>query len=96
MKIIKEGIPLNRIKCTKCKCIFEYDKEDIIKETKHELTPSFSLAMDYYDEVIEVQYVNCPCCKEKYIIDKNTICSTHKRFEKKFECDPFDNYPKLG
>ena len=75
MKVIKEGcvIPQNRLICEKCGCIFEYDKEDIVKEVCEWEEFDSSLYMNQYHYVGKVQSVQCPTCSQIREISRNII-----------------------
>ena len=54
MKIIKEGIPHNRVTCQQCDCVFEYEPQDIYEKDNIEWSGW--------------RFVDCPHCGRRITV----------------------------
>lgn len=66
MKIIKKGKINNIVTCDFCECEYEFDINDIKKES----CTSYSITLNVSNNTHEYKYVECPCCCHKHYLQK--------------------------
>ena len=78
MKIIKKGKINNIVTCDFCECEYEFDINDIKKES----CISYSnITLISNTNTHEYKYVECPCCGHKHYLQKPTV-STIEVYDK--------------
>ena len=66
MKIIKKGKINNIVICDFCECEYEFDGNDIKKES---IVGTYTISINV-NNTHEYKYVECPCCGHKYYLQK--------------------------
>ena len=67
MKVIVSGKDNRRVECEKCRCIFEYDEEDV---QQHDVRDTiFGLFIDSKKDSV-IEYVECPECGELAVLHR--------------------------
>lgn len=67
MKIIKKGKINNIVTCDFCECEYEFDRNDIKKES---CTSYSNINLNVSTNTHEYKYVECPCCGHKHYLQK--------------------------
>lgn len=63
LRIIKKGHIYKEVTCKYCGCVFEYEKEDVIKDNTGIDNYGISWRTDYYIE-------HCPFCHHRVEVEK--------------------------
>jgi len=57
IKVIKKGLPPQQLECRNCRSILEYNKDDLVCETK-----TLEIIKKLYIKKQHEYYIRCPVC----------------------------------